>query len=59
VTVAPDKQTATADVTVEAKVAGESDLFIQEAKFSFQKSQREWLISRVETVRTVSQPQSK
>ncbi len=56
VTVALDKQSAVADVTVEVKVAGESDDFVQEAKVSFEKSERQWLISRVDTVRTIAQP---
>lgn len=56
VTVAPDKQSAMADVTVEVKVAGETDDFVQEAKVSFEKLDRQWLIDRVETVRTIAQP---
>jgi hypothetical protein len=56
VTVAPDKQSATADVTVEVNAAGISDDFVQELKISFEKSNRQWLIQKVETVRTISQP---
>jgi len=54
VNVAPDKQSAIADVTVEANVAGEKDDIVQEMKFIFQKMGGQWLISRVETVRTLS-----
>ena len=54
VTVAPDKQSAVADFTVEARVSGEPDLIVQEMKFTLQKISGHWLITRVETVRTLS-----
>jgi hypothetical protein len=54
VTVAPDKQSATADVTAEANVAGEKDVIVQEMKFTFEKTGEGWLIRRVETVRPPS-----
>jgi hypothetical protein len=53
-TVAPDKQSATADLTVEATVAGERDAIVQEMKFTLQQTDGEWLIVRIETVRTLS-----
>jgi hypothetical protein len=54
VTVASDKNSATADVTVEATVSGERDALVQEMKFTFQKIGGQWLITRVETIRTLS-----
>jgi len=54
VTVAPDKQSATADLTVEATVSGEHDAIVQEMKFTLQRIDGQWLITRVETVRTLS-----
>ena len=54
VTVAPDKQSAVADLTVVANVAGEQDAIVQEMKFTFRKTDDGWLITRVETVRTLS-----
>jgi len=54
VAVAPDKQSAVVDLTVEASVAGESDSIVQEMKFTFQQTDGEWLITRIETVSTVS-----
>jgi hypothetical protein len=54
VTVAPDKQSATADVTFEATVSGERDAIVQEIKITFEKSEGKWLIKKVETVRTLS-----
>ena len=54
ITVAPDKQSAVADLTVEAVVAGERDSIVQEMKFTFRKTDDGWLISHVETVRTLS-----
>ena len=54
ITVAPDKQSATADLTVEARVSGQQDLIVQEMKFTLQKTDGQWLVTRVETVRTLS-----
>jgi hypothetical protein len=52
VTVAPDRQSAVADLTLEANLPGEPDPIVQEMKFTLQKTDGEWLITRVETVRT-------
>ncbi len=54
VTVAPGKQSATADLTVEAEISGEQGLVVQEMKFTLRKIDGEWLIVRVDTVRTLS-----
>ncbi|MGA9449769.1 MAG: hypothetical protein WBW41_00330 [Verrucomicrobiia bacterium] len=54
ITVAADKQSATADLTVEANIAGERDSIVQEMKFTFQNTEDGWLIARIETVRTLS-----
>ncbi|MGB8370974.1 MAG: hypothetical protein ACLPYZ_10985 [Limisphaerales bacterium] len=54
ITVAPDKQSAVADLTVEANVSGEHNPFVQQMKFTLQKIDGRWLITRVETVRTLS-----
>ena len=51
VTVAPDRQSAVADVAVKVQAAGEKDSTVQEVKFTFQKIGGDWLITRVETVR--------
>jgi hypothetical protein len=50
VTVAPDKQSAVADVTMDAAVSGERDAIVQEMNISFQKTKDGWLISRLQTV---------
>ncbi|MGD0087543.1 MAG: hypothetical protein ABSC24_10495 [Verrucomicrobiota bacterium] len=54
VTLGPDKQSAVADFTVEARVGGEPDLIVQEMKFTLRKIDGQWLITRVETIRTLS-----
>jgi hypothetical protein len=54
ITVSPDKLSAVADVTLQVRAAGEKELFVQEVKFTFQKIGGDWLITRVETVRTLS-----
>ncbi|HEX7577330.1 MAG TPA: hypothetical protein VF430_04765 [Verrucomicrobiae bacterium] len=51
VTVAPDRQSAVADVAVKVQAAGEKDSNVQEVKFTFQKIGGDWLITRVESVR--------
>ncbi|HEV2331299.1 MAG TPA: hypothetical protein VGY56_21155 [Verrucomicrobiae bacterium] len=57
VMVAPDKTSATADVTLNATVSGEQDAIIQELNITFQKIKGDWLISKLETVQAVSKPQ--
>jgi hypothetical protein len=51
---APDRTSATVDLTGEARLAGDRDFFVQELKFYFRKSDGQWLIVRVETVRTLT-----
>jgi hypothetical protein len=54
VTVAPNRQSATVDLTVDANVSGQQDVVVQETKILLRKINGEWLITRVETVRTLS-----
>jgi hypothetical protein len=54
VSVGADKETAQADLTVEARVPGEQDMMVQEIKFTLRKIDGKWLITRVQTVRTFS-----
>jgi hypothetical protein len=54
IAVAPDKNSATANVTVDATVSGESNAMVEELKFTFAKTDGEWLIDKVETVRVVT-----
>ena len=54
VMVNPDGETAQADVTVEAQAPSEQDMIVQEMKFTLRKIDGKWLITRVQTVRTLS-----
>jgi hypothetical protein len=54
VAIAPDKQSAVADLTVEANISNERDPIVQEMKFTLHKTDGKWLVTRVETVRTLS-----
>jgi len=54
VTVTPDKQSATADLTVDANVSGQPDAIVQEVKITFRKISSQWLIIRAETIPTLS-----
>ncbi len=54
ITVAPGKRSAVVDLTVTAAIAGQSDSIVQEMKFTLHKIDGQWLITRVETVRTIS-----
>ena len=54
VTVMPDKQNATADLTLDASVSGETDAIVQEIKVTLIKVDGQWLITHIETVRTLS-----
>lgn len=44
---------AKVDVTARADIAGEKDPYIQELLFTFRKLGRDWLVSRVEPVKTL------
>jgi hypothetical protein len=48
-----DAQSAVVDLTLKAKVSTESDLIVQELKFTLKKINGDWLITRVETVKTL------
>ena len=54
VTVAPDKTTAEANLTLKARAAGERDQIIQELKLWLNKTEGDWRIYRLETVKTLS-----
>jgi hypothetical protein len=54
ITVAPGKRSAMVDLTVTATVAGEPNSIVQEMKVTLHKIDGQWLITRVETVRTIS-----
>jgi hypothetical protein len=54
VTVAPDKQSAVANLTAKGNVPGDKDLLVQEMKFKLKKVGRSWYIQRIETVKTLS-----
>jgi hypothetical protein len=54
VIVAGDGQSAVADLTLEARIAGQQDMIVQEMKFTLRKIAGQWLIVKVETVRTLS-----
>jgi hypothetical protein len=54
VIVGPDKASAVADLTARIFIAGDKDFIVQEMKFSLRKIDGEWLIYRVETVKTLS-----
>ena len=54
VTVASGKQSATADLTVDANVSGQQNAIVQEVKINLQKISGQWLITRAETIRTLS-----
>lgn len=48
-----EKQSAIVDLTLKAKATGENDLIVQELKFTMKKIKNDWLITRVETVKTL------
>ena len=54
VTLSPDNSEATVALTGEARVSGDRDLFVQELKFVLRKIDGDWLIVRIETVRTLT-----
>lgn len=50
-TLGPDRQSAVADLTARMQPAG-GDLNVQEIKFTLLKTSGQWLVTRVETIRT-------
>jgi hypothetical protein len=55
ITLGPDKQTATANLTGKATISGDREFNAQEFNFQLKKVDGKWLIYRVETVKTLSQ----
>ena len=49
----PGKKDAIVDTTLKAKLANQSELVIQELKITWRKLEGDWLIQKIETVRTV------
>ena len=54
VIVAPDKNSAEANLTLKGRIAGEKDLIVQELKLLLNKIDGDWKIKRVVTVKTLS-----
>jgi hypothetical protein len=48
-----EKKSAEAFLTVLAKIAGEPDLIIEPLKFTFQNTNDDWLITGIETVKSL------
>ncbi len=46
-------QSALVELTLKARLGGESEMIAQEFKFTFKKTKREWYITRVDSVRTL------
>jgi hypothetical protein len=51
VIVNPDKQSATALLTVMAKIGTDQDLLVEELRFTFKKTEDKWLITGIEAVK--------
>ena len=54
VTVAPDRQSAVANLTCRVTRSGDHDFVVQEFDFHMKRVGRDWLIERVDTVKTLS-----
>lgn len=54
VAVGADKQSATAELTAQVQIGGDKDSIVQEMKFTLQKIDGKWLVTRVNTVRTLT-----
>jgi hypothetical protein len=51
VKVGPDRQSAVVEAAAEVQAAGQKDPDVQVLKFTFQKIEGDWLITRIESVR--------
>ncbi|HEY1662266.1 MAG TPA: hypothetical protein VGI03_07595 [Verrucomicrobiae bacterium] len=54
VTLAPDQNTATADLTIRAQIDGERNSLAEEMKFTLQKIGGQWLITHIESVQVLT-----
>lgn len=54
VTLNPAKTEATVSLTGKVRISGDRDMLVQELKFYLQKIEGDWLIVRIETVRTLT-----
>lgn len=54
VSLAADGESADVALTARVRVPGDKDFFVQEMKFSLKKIDGEWLVIRVETIKTLS-----
>lgn len=54
ITVGADQKSAIVDLTLRAETAGDKYLVVQEIKFTLRQVDGEWIIIRVETVRTLN-----
>ncbi len=57
ITIGVDKQSAIVELTVHAETAGDRHLIVQEMRFTMRLVDGDWLIYRVDTVRTLNQLQ--
>jgi len=53
VAIAPDRQTATAELTARVSLPNDKDFIVHEMKFTLKNVGGQWLITRVETVKTL------
>src|SRR6267143_1000044 len=58
IVLSPDKNSAEVNLTLRVRFPDQKDFIVQEMKFNLQKIDREWLIIRIETVRTLSRAQT-
>jgi len=55
---APDKQSAEANLTLKGRLAGEKDMIVQELRMLLNKLEGTWKVKKVETVKTLSYDRS-
>jgi len=55
ITLGADKKSAMVDLTIRGETAGDKYLVVQEMKFTMKQVEGEWLILRVETIKTLNQ----
>jgi hypothetical protein len=53
VVVEPNRTDATATLTVRAWISGDKDPLVEEMRFTFSKMEGDWLINKIETVKTL------
>ena len=53
ITLGSDRKSAIAELTAKGRIPGDNDMFVQELKFTMKKLDGDWLVRKIDTVKTL------